>query len=84
MSFLGRLTQDPFYQKSEPRKPDEINDSEIIISPDTERMNRIPPGQTRTRKFPVLDAHGTPKIDLETWQFFVDGLVENTRIWMLD
>jgi hypothetical protein len=67
MSFLNNLIKDPKYQNVEPRKPEEIGDSEIIISPDTRRDRRIPPGQSRTKKWPVLDAHGTPEVDLTTW-----------------
>jgi DMSO/TMAO reductase YedYZ molybdopterin-dependent catalytic subunit len=52
-----------------------------IISPDTYREQRIPPGQSRTRKWPVLDAGGPPKIDLEAWRFRVDGLVANPIEW---
>src|SRR5215212_8469442 len=67
MSFLNNLFKDPKYQTTDPRKPEEIEDPEIIISPDTRRENRMPPGQSRTKKWPVLDAHGTPDIDLTTW-----------------
>ncbi|MEP6924378.1 MAG: sulfite oxidase-like oxidoreductase [Pyrinomonadaceae bacterium] len=84
MSFLGRLITDPLYQREEPRRPEEIVEPEIIISPDTRREKRLPPGQSRTRKWPVLDAHGKPKINLESWQFAVDGLVENQKSWTLD
>ncbi len=35
-----------------------------------------PPGQYVTDKFPVLTFGGTPKVDLDTWQFRVFGLVE--------
>ena len=84
MSFLDSLIKDPKYQTHGPRKPEEIIDPEIIISPDTRRENRIPPGQSRTKKWPVLDAHGTPEVDLATWEFEVDGLVENPRKWSLD
>jgi len=84
MSFLGNLFNDPLYQKGEARRPEEIADPEVIISPDTHRENRLPPGQTRTRKWPVLDAHGAPDIDLSTWTFEVDGLVENAHSWSLD
>lgn len=84
MSFLNNLFPDPKYQNSEPRKPEDIQDSEIIISPDTRREKRIPPGQSRTKKWPVLDAHGTPAVDLATWSFAVDGLVDNPQEWTLD
>lgn len=46
-----------------------------VISPDTLRENRIPPGQSRTRKWPILDASGAPPIDLATWTLRVSGLV---------
>lgn len=84
MSFLNSLIKDPKYQRGEPRRADEVSDAEVIISPDTQRANRMPPGQTRTRKWPVLDAHGTPEIDLETWEFEVGGLVEKPLKWSLD
>lgn len=84
MSFLGNLFNDPLYQKGDPRRPEEVADGEVIISPDTRRANRIPPGQTRTRKWPVLDAHGPPEIDLATWKLEVDGLVEHPLSWSLD
>ena len=84
MSFLSRLSNDPLYQRGEPRKPEELADESVIISPDTRRENRMPPGQSRTRKWPVLDAHGTPLIELATWAFAVDGLVEQPMQWSLD
>ena len=58
MSFLGNLFNDP---KGDPRKPEEVADPNVVVSPDTRRANRLPPGQSRTRKWPVLDAHGTPE-----------------------
>ena len=84
MSFLDNLFKDPKYQTTDPRKPEEIEDPEIIVSPDTRREKRIPPGQSRTKKWPVLDAHGTPDIDLANWTFEVAGLVENPLRWSLD
>lgn len=85
MSFLNNLFADSFYQKQEPRLPEEVENlgEAIIISPDTRREKRLPPGQSRTKKFPVLDAHGTPDVDLETWKFSVEGLVENPQTWSL-
>lgn len=84
MSFLDGLIKDPKYQHDNPRKPEEVTDPGIIISPDTRRENRIPPGQTRTKKWPVLDAHGAPPVDLATWQFEVDGLVDKPLKFSLD
>lgn len=49
--------------------------ADVIVSPDTRRANRIPPGQSRTLKWPVLDASGAPSIDLGTWKFALRGLV---------
>ncbi len=83
MSFLNSLFNDPKYQTTDPRKPEEISEADVI-SPDTRRDNRMPPGQSRTKKWPVLDAHGTPEIDLATWSFEVDGLVEHPQKWSLD
>lgn len=86
MSFLSGLINDPFYQREGPRHAEEVAaaEPEVIISPDTRRENRLPPGQSRTKKWPVLDAHGTPDIDLEAWRFEVDGLVERPLVWSLD
>lgn len=53
-------------------------DGGVIVSPDTRRADRIPPGQSRTKKWPVLDASGTPDVDSESWTLQVDGLVNRT------
>lgn len=53
----------------------------VIVSSDTHREERIPPGQSRTRKWPVLDAGGPPHIDLEKWRFRIDGFVANPVEW---
>lgn len=87
MSFLNGIFKDPVYQKGEPRRPEEVEgagEEDVIVSPDTRREKRLPPGQTRTRKWPVLDAHGTPDIDLERWEFGAGGLVERPLKWSLD
>ena len=54
---------------------------DVIISPDTRRENRIPPRQSRTLKWPVLDASGAPSIDLAKWRFSVEGLVAKPISW---
>ncbi|HEV7904245.1 MAG TPA: molybdopterin-dependent oxidoreductase, partial [Pyrinomonadaceae bacterium] len=84
MSFLSGLMRDADYQKGEPRRPEEVAEPDVIISPDTRRGERMPPGQSRTRKWPVLDAHGTPEIDLANWKFEIEGLVERPQAWSLD
>lgn len=63
------------YQSDEPPRPEAVEPG-TIVSPDTRRADRIPPGQTRTRKWPVLDAFGPPRIDLDRWSLRVFGLVE--------
>jgi len=54
---------------------------DVIISADTRRPDRIPPGQSRTRKWPVLDASGPPAIQLAGWRFQIGGLVGKQTEW---
>lgn len=54
---------------------------DVIVSPDTLRANRIPPGQSRTRKWPVLDASGPPAVDPAKWRFTITGLVARETSW---
>jgi DMSO/TMAO reductase YedYZ molybdopterin-dependent catalytic subunit len=37
---------------------------------------RVPPGQTVTRKWPVLHYGDVPTVDLARWRFMIEGLVE--------
>jgi DMSO/TMAO reductase YedYZ molybdopterin-dependent catalytic subunit len=53
----------------------------IIISPDTQRQDRIPAGQSRTKKWPVPDASGPPKIDLNNWKLRIFGMVGKPVEW---
>ena len=39
---------------------------------------RLPPGQSLTLKWPVLHEGKVPRVDLLTWDFRVDGLVEKS------
>lgn len=74
---------DPKYQPGEPLTPDSLP-PEVIVSPDTRRADRIPPGQSRTRKWPVLDAFGTPQVPgPDKWRLQVFGLVERPLIFTL-
>jgi DMSO/TMAO reductase YedYZ molybdopterin-dependent catalytic subunit len=57
---------------------------EVVVSPDTRRLDRIPPGQSRTRKWPILDASGPPSIDLQTWRLRLTGLVGKDVQWSWD
>ena len=38
--------------------------------------DRLPPGQYLTEKWPVLHYGGVPRVDLATWDFTIDGLIE--------
>lgn len=66
---------DDKYQVGAPPRPDQLTDG-VIISPDTQRANRIPPGQSRTRKWPVLQYGRIPEIPLDRWRLQVRGLVD--------
>jgi len=79
--MFDKLT-DPKYQSGEPARPAD-QPSGVIISPDTRRDERIPPGQSRTRKWPVLDAFGTPQIALDQWRLQIFGLVERPLVFTL-
>jgi DMSO/TMAO reductase YedYZ molybdopterin-dependent catalytic subunit len=52
-----------------------------IISPDTNRAQRTPPGQSRTKKWPVLDASGPPQVNLNAWKLRVFGLARQPVEW---
>ena len=53
------------------KRPDQIKEA-----PDQGMVDRVPPGQFLSNKFPVLTYGSTPKVDLDTWKFRVFGLVE--------
>jgi DMSO/TMAO reductase YedYZ molybdopterin-dependent catalytic subunit len=48
---------------------------------DAAAARRIPPGQTLTRKWPVLTYGLTPRTDLTRWTFRCFGLVEEEVVW---
>jgi DMSO/TMAO reductase YedYZ molybdopterin-dependent catalytic subunit len=50
-----------------------------IISPDTQRDNRLPPGQRLVEKWPTLHYGGVPNIKTDKWTFRVRGLVDKER-----
>ncbi len=60
--------------------PEEAPDG-AIVSPNTRLANRIPPGQSRTRKWPSLDANGAPLVPPERWRLSIGGLVATPREW---
>jgi DMSO/TMAO reductase YedYZ molybdopterin-dependent catalytic subunit len=45
---------------------------------------RLPPGQVLTKKWPVLHYGLVPTVDLATWTFTVDGLVERPFVLRYD
>src|ERR1044071_4400695 len=71
-------------QVDEPPRPQD-QPADIIISSDTRRgdgaeKDRIPPKQSRTKKWPVLDTgyHPNPKdLTPEVWRFDLFGLIED-------
>ena len=52
---------------------------ERIISPDTLKKDRVPPGQTLTEKWPVLHYGSVPKINPGDWTLRIHGLVEQEK-----
>ena len=46
--------------------------------------SRVPPGQYVVDDFPVLSAGPTPRTDLETWSFTIDGAVDEALEWSWD
>ncbi len=69
-------TPEDKYQTADPRRAETIEPG-IIISPDTRREKRLPPGQTRTRKWPILHYGHVPTVSLDRWRLEIFGLVEN-------
>jgi DMSO/TMAO reductase YedYZ molybdopterin-dependent catalytic subunit len=76
------MTADPKYQFADPVRP-ETQPADVITSPDTRRAERLPPGQTRTCKWPVLDAFGTAHVPPEKWRLQIFGLVEKPLVFTL-
>ncbi|MDZ7266150.1 MAG: sulfite oxidase-like oxidoreductase [candidate division KSB1 bacterium] len=72
MSFFDPIKRVQRLRQADPRR-----------QPDAELRERIPPGQYRTEKFPVLTYGETPVVDLKDWRLKVWGLVENpiTLTW---
>jgi DMSO/TMAO reductase YedYZ molybdopterin-dependent catalytic subunit len=53
-----------------------VEDESIIISPDTRRANRVPPGQRLTTDWPVLHHGRVHHVDTALWTFRIWGLVD--------
>lgn len=69
------MHDDPKYQPGEAPRPREMP-AGVIISSDTLRTDRIPPGQSRTRKWPVLHATTVPLVTRDSWSLEITGLVQ--------
>ncbi len=61
-----------------------MNGLKKIISPDTQKKNRLPPGQRLTDKWPVLHYGRVPSIDSKKWTLAITGLVEAERTLTYD
>ncbi len=72
MSWAGKQNRASLPEGLEP---------DVIVSPDALRPNRVPPGQSVTEKWPVLDASGPPVIDLKRWRLRIGGLVARPCEW---
>jgi DMSO/TMAO reductase YedYZ molybdopterin-dependent catalytic subunit len=74
------------YQSGPPEDPSHVvrRDPEIVVSPDTRRAERIPPGQSRTRKWPVLHYAHVPEVPTARWKLEVCGLVEKPLTFTWD
>src|SRR6476661_4621797 len=72
----------------EPPGPGEIAMNKESVPADKfgspRREPRLPPGQVKTDKWPVLHYGSVPRADLGTWELRVDGLVENPQRWTWD
>lgn len=53
-----------------------MDDIATVISPDTQRDNRIPPGQRLTDKWPILHYGSAPQIEPAQWTLTISGLVD--------
>jgi DMSO/TMAO reductase YedYZ molybdopterin-dependent catalytic subunit len=56
-----------------------MQDPKTVISSDTQRSQRVPPGQHLTEKWPVLHYGSVPKIDTSKWSLKIFGLVDKVK-----
>ncbi len=54
-------------------------DPDVIISPDTRRANRVPPGQWLTDRWPGLHEGPVPRLDPAAWALRLYGLVQQEK-----
>ncbi|MCA9011402.1 MAG: molybdopterin-dependent oxidoreductase [Planctomycetaceae bacterium] len=82
MSLYSPAT-DPKYQPVAVPAPNDVAPP-VIISADTRRTDRLPEGQHRTRKWPVLHATSVPQIDIARWSIKICGLVDQPLVFSLE
>ena len=56
-----------------------MDESNVIVSSDTRRAVRVPPGQRLARTFPVLHYGPVHRLDTTVWALHLFGLVEKER-----
>jgi DMSO/TMAO reductase YedYZ molybdopterin-dependent catalytic subunit len=61
-----------------------MNGEDLTRSPDTQRANRLPPGQRLTTKWPVLQHGAVHSLDADTWTLTIWGLVNAARTITFD
>lgn len=57
-------------------RDDSMPERKLIRSSDTQRKERVPPGQRVTQRWPVLHYGNVQNIDVSKWRFAISGLVE--------
>ena len=68
---MYRPTDDPFYQPGDAPVPADARRG-VGVADDTRRTgDRVPPGQVRTRKWPVLHAGEAPSLSRDEWRLTV-------------
>jgi DMSO/TMAO reductase YedYZ molybdopterin-dependent catalytic subunit len=50
-----------------------MSPEQVIESPDTKRVNRVPPGQRLVKEWPVLHAGSVARLDPRSWRFRIFG-----------
>ena len=71
----------PATARSDDRSAPSTTDRPKIVSPDTLRDERVPRGQVKTSRWPVLHAGPTPGVDLATWDLKLFGAVTQPKAW---
>jgi DMSO/TMAO reductase YedYZ molybdopterin-dependent catalytic subunit len=56
-----------------------MDEQDLIISSDTRRTSRIPPGQYQTQDWPVLHYGGVSKIPISKWELKLFGLIDKEK-----